>query len=185
MKKKITILASLILLCTGIKAQYLTSIGTNINGSTDSKTNLFAEVAMLEVEWGNENQEIIEENITSYILGLSYTQSLNKTFDLIGSFGFSEGFNYSFANSNLGLKLSNNFHLFYGIGVNYINDERWNVKGLNGNEPSRYDFGMNMGLQLFLSDNIGLIMKYNLIEEKEENTSSMSANGLSFGIILK
>ena len=164
MKKKFIVLTSLILFCFICKAQYLTSIGKNINGSNDSKTNLFAEVAMLEVEWGNENQEIIEENITSYILGLSYTQSLNKTFDLIGSFGFSEGFNYSFANSNLGLKLSNNFHLFYGIGVNYINDERWNVKGLNGNEPSRYDFGMNMGLQLFLSDNIGLIMKYNLIE---------------------
>ena len=40
--------------------------------------------------------------------------------------------------------------------------------GLNGNEPSRYDFGMNMGLQLELGQYLGLIMRYNIIEEKEE-----------------
>ena len=187
MKKTLILFFSLLLLCFNIKAQYFSSIGTetNTNVNTDSKTNLFAEIAMLEVEWRNDNQEIIEENISSYILGLSYNLRLNKRFDLISSLGFSEGFNYSFVNSNLGLKLSNNFHLFYGVGVNYINDEKWNVLGINGNEPSRYDFGMNMGLQLYLTDYIGLIMKYNIIEEKEENVSSMSANGLSFGLILK
>ena len=43
-----------------------------------------------------------------------------------------------------------------------------------------------MGLQLQLSDYIGLIMRYNILEEKEEESvGSMSINGLSFGLILK
>jgi len=68
----------------------------------------------------------------------------------------------------------------------YLSDERWNVQGLDGNEPSRFDFGMNLGLQLYLTDYLGIIMRYNIIEEKEEESiQSMSINGLSFGIILK
>ena len=127
------------------------------------------------------------ENITSYILGLSSNLELNKNFNLTGSLGFAEGFSYSFATSNLALKLSENFHLFYGIGGYYISDEKWNPTGLDGNEPSRYDFGMNMGLQLYLTNHLGLIVRYNIIEEKEEEIigSSMSINGLSFGLILK
>ena len=186
MKKTLIFSIALFLFCFATNAQYLTSIGTKINNDNENtNTNLFAEVAVLEVEYWN-NNEFINENINSYILGLSSTIKLNKTFDLIGSLGFSEGFEYSFAISNLGVKLSNNFHLFYGIGGYYLSDEKWNPVGLDGNEPSRYDFGMNMGLQLFLTKHFGLIMRYNIIEEKEEESiGSMSINGLSFGLILK
>ena len=151
----------------------------------NSNTNLFTEIAMLEVEYFN-NDVFTNENITSYVLGLSSNLELNKNLNLIGSLGFAEGFNYSFATSNLALKLSENFQLFYGIGGYYISDEKWNPRGLDGNEPSRYDFGMNMGLQLYLTNHLGLIMRYNIIEEKEEESvKSMSINGLSFGLILK
>ena len=45
---------------------------------------------------------------------------------------------------------------------------------------------MNFGINLMLNENLGILMKYNLIEPKEdESTQSMSLNGLSFGIILK
>ena len=165
-------------------AQFL----NKIKNEKPSNTNLFGEIAMLEVEYFDNNGDFLAENITTYILGLSSTINLNKNFDLIGSFGVSEGFSYNFATSNLALKLSDNFHLFYGIGTYYIYDEKWNPQGLDGNEPSRYDFGMNMGLQLQLSDYLGLIMRYNILEEKEEvrdDYKSMSINGLSFGLILK
>ena len=159
-------------------------IGYKLSNEKPSSTNLFGEVAMLEVEyWDNDN--FLGENITTYILGLSSTINLNKKFDLIGSFGVSEGFSYNFATSNLALKLSDNFHLFYGIGTYYIHDEKWKPQGLDENEPSRYEFGMNMGLQLQLSEYLGLIMRYNILEEKEEIPGSMSINGLSFGLILK
>ena len=186
MKIKNLLFLILVLSCFNLNAQYSTSIGTKIDKDNKStSTNLFTEVAMFELEYSN-NDGFINENLTSYILGLSSTIKLNKTFDLIGSIGFSEGFEYSFATSNLGVKLSNNFHLFYGIGSYYLSDEKWNPTGLDGNEPSRYDFGMNMGLQLFLTKHFGLIMRYNIIEEKEEEyIGSMSINGLSFGIILK
>ena len=160
-------------------------IGYKLKNEKPSSTNIFAEVSMLEVEYW-ENDEFIGENISSYILGLSSTFEINKRFDLIGSFGFSEGFSYNFATSNLALKLSDNFHLFYGTGIYYIDDYRWQPSGLNGNKPSRYDFGMNMGLQLELGQYLGLIMRYNILEEKEEEAiGSMSINGLSFGLILR
>tara|TARA_B100000401_G_C52732594_1_gene684296 strand:+ start:418 stop:849 length:432 start_codon:yes stop_codon:yes gene_type:complete len=143
---------------------------------------------MLEVEYfdDNNNREFIGENISAYILGLSSTYEINKKLDITGSLGVTEGFSYNYLTSNLSFKLSENFHVFYGIGTYYITDERWSPGGLNENEPSRYDFGMNMGLQLNLSKYLGLIMRYNIIEEKEEESiRSMSINGLSFGIILK
>ena len=39
-----------------------------------------------------------------------------------------------------------------------------------------------------LNNNLGILMKYNLIEPKEESTpiyQSMSLNGLSFGLIIR
>ena len=156
-----------------------------IKNEKPSSTNIFAEVSLLEVEWGDENQQIVNENIPTYIAGVSANMDLNKKLSLVGSFGVSEGFSFNFLTSNLLYNLSDNFGIFYGVGTYYISDERWNVQGLNGNEPSRYDFGMNIGIQLSLVKYLGLTMKYNMIEEKEENISSMSLNGLSFGIILK
>jgi len=189
MKTKMLLTTLLILIFFDSNSQNTTSTGTKIeeNNSIKNSTNIFAEIAMLEVESNNlENGGLINENITSYILGVSSTLKLNKNFNLIGSIGFTEGFTYNFMTSNLALKFSDNFHLFYGVGTYYLNDERWNVQGLDGNEPSRFDFGMNFGLQLYLTDYLGITMRYNVIEEKEdESIASMSLNGLSFGIILK
>ena len=185
MKKTFVLTIALFMFFFATNAQYLTSIGKG-NSTTNSNTNLFTEIAMLEVEYFDSEGIFTNENITSYILGLSSNLELNKNFNLIGSLGFAEGFSYSFATSNLTLKLSENFQLFYGIGGYYLSDEKWNPVGLDGNEPSRYDFGMNMGLQLYLTKHLGLIMRYNIIEEKEEESiGSMSINGLSFGLILK
>ena len=57
--------------------------------------------------------------------------------------------------------------------------------GLDGNESSNIEFGMNFGINLMLNDNLGVSMKYNLIEPKEEDSGSMSLNGLSFGLVLR
>ena len=179
MKKILILILSFCFLNTN--AQLL----NKIKNEKPSSTNLFAEISLLEVEWGDENQQIVNENISTYIAGVSANMDLNKKLSLVGSFGVSEGFSFNFLTSNLLYNLSDNFGIFYGVGTYYISDERWNTQGLDGNEPSRYDFGMNMGIQLSLGKYLGLTMKYNMIEEKEENISSMSINGLSFGIILK
>ena len=179
MKKILILILSFCFLNTN--AQLL----NKIKNEKPSSTNIFAEISLLEVEWSDENQQIVNENISTYIAGVSANMDLNKKLSLVGSFGVSEGFSFNFLTSNLLYNLSDNFGIFYGVGTYYISDERWNTQGLDGNEPSRYDFGMNMGIQLSLGKYLGLTMKYNMIEEKEENISSMSINGLSFGIILK
>ena len=151
-------------------------------------TNVFAEYSMLEVEFfENGEGEMKTENINSYILGLSSTFELSKRIDCIGSLGRSEGFNYNFLIGNLSWNLSDNFNLFAGAGMYMIDDEKWVPMGLDGNEPFNNDFGMQVGLSLQLSESLGLTMKYNIIEEKddEDGVNSMSINGLSFGVILK
>ena len=181
MKKILPFLVSLFFL----SANSQTTIVDKFTNEKPSSSNIFSEIAMLEVEYFDSEGVFTNKNITSAVLGVSSTIELNKKLDLVGSFGFSEGFNYNFLNSNILFNMSENFALFYGVGTYYISDERWNTQGIDGNEPSRYDFGMNMGLQISLGKYLGLTMKYNIIEEKEEGVNSMSINGLSFGLILK
>ena len=57
-------------------------IGYKLKNEKPSSTNIFAEVSMLEVEYFDNNGEFTGENISSYILGLSSTFELNKSFDL-------------------------------------------------------------------------------------------------------
>ena len=141
---------------------------------------------MLEVEFfKNGEGELRSKNISTYILGLTSTLPLSKHFDLRGSVGMTEGFSYNFATADLALKLSENFSLHYGIGSYFINDDRWVTLGLDGNEPSDIDFGMNFGINLQLTNSLGITMKYNLIEEKEEDVGSMSIGGLSFGVTIR
>ena len=161
---------------------------TSVGALNDSKlsSNIFAEFSMLEVEFfKNGEGELRSKNISTYILGLTSTLPLSKSFDLRGSVGMTEGFSYNFATADIALKLSENFSLHYGIGSYFINDDRWVTLGLDGNEPSDIDFGMNFGINLQLTNTLGITMKYNLIEEKEEDVGSMSIGGLSFGVTVK
>lgn len=165
-------------------AQNPTSKGV-ING-LKLTNNIFAEFSMLEVEFfKNGEGELRSKNISTYILGFTSTLPVSKSFDLRGSVGMTEGFSYNFATADIALKLSENFSLHYGIGSYFINDDRWVPQGLDGNEPSNIDFGMNFGINLQLTKSLGITMKYNLIEEKEEGVGSMSIGGLSFGVTIR
>ena len=184
MKKIFLILSTALFIVFNVNAQNPTSQGV----LKDSKFNnyIFAEFSMLEVEfYKNGEGELRNKNISTYILGLSSTLQLSKSFDLRGSVGITEGFSYSFATTDLALKLSENFSLHYGFGTYFIIDERWVTMGIDGNEPSDIDFGMNFGINLQLTNSLGITMKYNLIEEKEEEVGSMSIGGLSFGVTIR
>ena len=187
MKKIFLCLFAGMLISFNINAQEPTSQGkTGIIDASKITYNLFAEFSMLEVEFfKNGEGELRNKNISTYILGLTTTLPLSKNFDLRGSLGMTEGFSYNFATADLALKLSENFSLHYGIGTYFINDDRWVPMGLDGNEPSDIDFGMNFGINLKLTNSLGITMKYNLIEEKEEDVGSMSIGGLSFGVTIK
>jgi hypothetical protein len=184
MKKIFLILSTALFIVFNINAQNPTSQGVLKNSKFNNY--IFAEFSMLEVEFfKNGEGELINKNISTYILGLSSTLQLSKSLDLRGSVGMTEGFSYNFATTDLVLKLSENFSLHYGFGTYFIIDERWVTMGLDGNEPSDIDFGMNFGINLQLTNSLGITMKYNLIEEKEEEVGSMSIGGLSFGVTIR
>ena len=190
MKKIFLIFLTASLISVNINAQEPTTQGkTGIIDASKITYNVFTEFSMLEVEFfKNGEGELRNKNISTYILGLTSTLPLSKNFDLRGSVGMTEGFSYNFATADLALKLSENFSLHYGIGSYFINDDRWVTLGLDGNEPSDIDFGMNFGINLQLTKSLGITMKYNLIEEKEEVTpsyQSMSIGGLSFGVTIR
>jgi len=186
MKKIFLALCTLTFVSFNINAQEPFTQGkTGIINASKITYNVFTEFSMLEVEF-NENNQFKNKNISTYILGFSSTLPLSKNFDLRGSLGMTEGFSYNFATADLALKLSENFSLHYGIGTYFINDDRWVTKGIDGNEPSDIDFGMNFGINLQLTNSLGITMKYNLIEEKEDyEVGSMSIGGLSFGVTIK
>ena len=183
MKKCSIILLVIFLTATNLFSQSIDSEPKKINSSSS----IFVEYALLEVEfYKNGEGEIKNKNINSTIFGLSQHFILSKNLDGIASVGLSEGFEYNFITTNLGVKLSDNFTLSLGGGVYQINDDKWVPVGLDGNEPSNIEFGMNFGINLMLNDNLGISMKYNLIEPKEdESIGSMSLNGLSFGLVLR
>ena len=182
MKKIFFTLISISLILFSSEAQNPTSQG--VLNEIKLSNNIFAEFSMLEVEFfKNGEGQLKNKNISTFILGLTSTLPLSKSFDLRGSVGMTEGFSYNFATADIALKLSENFSLHYGIGTYFINDDRWVTLGLDGNEPSDIDFGMNFGINLQLTKSLGISMKYNLIEEKEED--SMSIGGLSFGVTIR
>ena len=184
MKKILFIFLTISFLSLNTNAQNSASKG--VLNELKMTNNVFAEFSMLEVEfYKNGEGELRSKNISTYIMGLTSTLPLSKNFDLRGSIGMTEGFSYNFATADLALKLSENFSLHYGIGSYFINDDRWVTLGLDGNEPSDIDFGMNFGINLQLTNSLGITMKYNLIEEKEEDVESMSIGGLSFGVTIR
>ena len=187
MKKVFLALLLISLFSFNINAQEPTAQGnTGIIDASKITYNLFTEFSMLEVEFFKNGEGALKnKNISTYILGLTSTLPLSKNLDLRGSLGMTEGFSYNFATADIALKLSENFSLHYGIGTYFINDDRWVTLGLDGNEPSDIDFGMNFGINLQLTKSLGITMKYNLIEEKEEDVESMSIGGLSFGVTIK
>ena len=65
-----------------------------------------------------------------------------------------------------------------------MNDQK-GIVSIRAIEPSDIDFGMNFGINLQLTNSLGITMKYNLIEEKEEDVGSMSIGGLSFGVTIR
>ena len=94
-----------------------------------------------------------------------------------------------FLSSKLGLKLTSNFNINFGCGIYAIDDARWEPQGLDGEQPSNYEFGLNAGLLWDITDNLGLSIKYNMIEavaeDRQEGVRKMSINGWALGITFR
>ena len=154
--------------------------------SSAQETNIFMDYSNLEVEYfKNGEGDLKSRDIESAVLGVNSTFNLSKSLDLIGAVGISKGFDYRFLSSNLALKLTSNFNINFGCGMYAIDDSRWDPQGLDGEQPSNYEFGLNTGMLWNITDNLGLSIKYNMIEAKEEDVNSMSINGWALGITFR
>jgi hypothetical protein len=154
--------------------------------SSAQETNIFMDYSNLEVEYfKNGEGDLKSRDIESAVLGVNSTFNLSKSLDLIGAVGISKGFDYRFLSSNLALKLTSNFNINFGCGMYAIDDARWEPQGLDGEQPSNYEFGLNTGMLWNITDNLGLSIKYNMIEAKEEGVGSMSINGWALGITFR
>jgi hypothetical protein len=154
--------------------------------SSAQETNIFMDYSNLEVEYfKNGEGDLKSRDIESAVLGVNSTFNLSKSLDLIGAVGISKGFDYRFLSSNLALKLTSNFNINFGCGMYAIDDSRWEPQGLDGEQPSNYEFGLNTGMLWNITDNLGLSIKYNMIEAKEEGVGSMSINGWALGITFR
>jgi hypothetical protein len=154
--------------------------------SSAQETNIFMDYSNLEVEYfKNGEGDLKSRDIESAVLGVNSTFNLSKSLDLIGAVGISKGFDYRFLSSNLALKLASNFNINFGCGMYAIDDSRWEPQGLDGEQPSNYEFGLNTGMLWNITDNLGLSIKYNMIEAKEEGVGSMSINGWALGITFR
>ena len=154
--------------------------------SLAQQTNIFMDYSNLEVEYfKNGEGELKNRNIETAVLGVNSTFNLNKSLDLIGAVGISKGFDYRFLSSNLALKLTSNFNINFGCGVYAIDDARWQPQGLDEEQSSNNDFGLNAGMLWNITDKLGLSIKYNMIEAKEEDVNSMSINGWALGITFR
>jgi hypothetical protein len=155
--------------------------------SSAQETNIFMDYSNLEVEYfKNGEGDLKSRDIESAVLGVNSTFNLSKSLDLIGAVGISKGFDYRFLSSNLALKLTSNFNINFGCGMYAIDDARWEPQGLDGEQPSNYEFGLNAGMLWNITDNLGLSIKYNMIEAKEEEgVGSMSINGWALGITFR
>ena len=155
--------------------------------SLAQQTNIFMDYSNLEVEYfkNGDGDKFKNRNIESAVLGVNSTFNLSKSLDLIGAVGISKGFDYRFLSSNLALRLTSKFNINFGCGMYAIDDARWQPQGLDGEQPSNNDFGLNAGMLWNITDNLGLSIKYNMIEAKEEDVSSMSINGWALGITFR
>jgi opacity protein-like surface antigen len=158
--------------------------------SSAQETNIFMDYSNLEVGYfKNGDGEYKLEATESAVLGINTTVNLSKSIDLIGAVGISKGFDYRFLSSNLGLKLTSNFNINFGCGMYAIDDARWEPQGLDGEQPSNYEFGLNAGLLWDITDNLGLSIKYNMIEavaeDRQEGVRKMSINGWALGITFR
>ena len=84
----------------------------------NSSTSVFVEYALFEVDFfKNGEGKLKNKNVNSTIFGLNQNFKLSKSLDFIASIGISEGFEYNFLSTNLGIKLSENFSLSLGGGA--------------------------------------------------------------------
>jgi len=127
------------------------------------------------------NGSMIEnsESTGSVIIGANYTHNLSEKMDLVGSVGYGIGFGVVPLKADLNYGITNKLSANLGMGLYMISDETYEglLKGVDGEDYSLNEFGINLGLSYQVTSAISLGFNYNMIK-----SGDFDFNGMQFGL---
>jgi hypothetical protein len=177
MKKTITLLFA-IFLALGISAQ---NFGVGLDFMMLSGT-------MIEDAEGNAvttldaDGETVEASSSSAVLNVSYTHPLADKLDMVGSVGYGMMFGLVPVKLGVSYGIASNISANLGMGMYMITDDSYVPTGLDEEEGSSNEFGINLGVK-YQMNNIGIGLGYDMIKGGEDYyTLNAVTIGISYGL---
>ena len=144
-------------------------------------TTMFGQGLGASLDYAMWNGTMIENSETtgSTILAVNYTHNLSEKMDLVGSVGYGMGFGVVPMKADLNYGITNKLSANLGMGLYMISDETYegNSKGVDGEDYSLNEFGINLGLSYQVTSAISLGFNYNMIK-----SGDYDFNGMQFGL---
>tara|TARA_B110000003_G_scaffold273739_1_gene312104 strand:+ start:224 stop:745 length:522 start_codon:yes stop_codon:yes gene_type:complete len=145
-------------------------------------TTMFGQGLGASLDYAMWNGTMIEDSETkgSTILAVNYTHNLSEKMDLVGSVGYGMGFGVVPMKADLNYGIANKLSANLGLGIYIIDDETYdaNAIGVDGEEASANEFGVNLGLSYQVTSAISLGFNYNMIKMNGD----YDFNGMQFGL---
>jgi len=144
-------------------------------------TSMFGQGLGASLDYAIWNGTMIEDSETkgSTILAVNYTHNLSEKMDLVGSVGYGIGFGVVPMIADLNYGITNKLSANLGMGLYMIDNETYdaNAIGVDGEEASVNEFGVNLGLSYQVTSAISLGFNYNMIK-----SGDYDFNGMQFGL---
>ena len=144
-------------------------------------TTMFGQGLGASLDYAMWNGKMIENSETtgSTILAVNYTHNLSEKIDVIGSVGYGMGFGVLPMKADLNYGITNKLSANLGMGLYMISDSTYkaNAIGVDEEEGSTNEFGINIGLSYQVTSAISLGFNYNMIK-----SGDYDFNGMQFGL---
>ena len=144
-------------------------------------TTMFGQGLGASLDYAMWNGKMIENSETtgSTILAVNYTHNLSEKIDVIGSVGYGMGFGVLPMKADLNYGITNKLFANLGMGLYMISDSTYkaNAIGVDEEEGSTNEFGINIGLSYQVTSAISLGFNYNMIK-----SGDYDFNGMQFGL---
>ena len=170
MKKTITLLCAG-LLTLGLSAQ---NFGVGLDYMMLSGT-------MVKDTDGNAVKNSDGEDVSgsSAVLNVNYTHNLSEKLDMVGSVGYGMGFGIVPMKASLSYGISSSISANLGMGMYMITDVGYDPAGVDGEEGSKNELGMSLGLKYHM-DAIGIGLGYEMIKGGDHSSLNAFTIGLSY-----
>ena len=125
--------------------------------------------------------EAVEVSGSSAVLNLGYMHNLSEKLDMVGSVGLGMGFGLVPMKLGISYGIASNISANLGMGMYMISDDSYVPTGLDEEEGSSNEFGINLGVN-YQMNNIGIGLGYDMIKGGEDYyTLNAVTIGISYG----